>query len=427
LGRTDKLQVVNDSVVGSDWKLQSGTGTNQRARYPVHFHRNGLTNDGHPAVIKGSAVVDSPGWGFVNHSSNVDMIENVAYNVRGAAFATEVGDEIGGFYRNLAIGSSGTGQEANARENLNDFGHQGDGFWFQGAGVSVVGNISAGNQGHAFAYYTRGLYENGVQARFLSANLTNPAIANGEPTIDIGLVPVTNFSGNVGYASAVGLLVRYHLQGAAHGQPSLFHDSQFWNNPLGVGLHYTQSLVLRNLTITRVPDGTHTYGVDADIIESNITYDNLTVIGYHTGIEMPRWGDNVVSGGSFNNTEHDILLPTAAWHDRTVLITGLTGAPRITFSDDFGPIPNNNSFFYFVNDRIILNFGPLQSKRVYYWRQQADVVPFPNSRADVPASYVGLTNRELWDRFGKALGGEVAPADVYTLPYLSGGLIAIDD
>ena len=212
LGRTDKLQVVNDSVVGADWKLQPGTGTNPRGRYSVHFHRNGLTNDGNPAVVKGSAVVDSPGWGFVNHSSNVDMIENVAYNVRGAAFVTEVGDEIGGFYRNMAIGSSGSGREPNAARIFNDFGHQGDGFWFQGAGVSVVGNISAGNQGHAFAYYTRGLYENGAQARFLSANLTNPAIANGAPTIDIGLVPVTNFSGNVGYASAVGLLVRYHLQ-----------------------------------------------------------------------------------------------------------------------------------------------------------------------------------------------------------------------
>ena len=32
LGRTDKLQVVNDSVVGTDWKLQPGTGTNQRGR-----------------------------------------------------------------------------------------------------------------------------------------------------------------------------------------------------------------------------------------------------------------------------------------------------------------------------------------------------------------------------------------------------------
>ena len=92
--------------------------------------------------------------------------------------------------------------------------------------------------------------------------------------------------------------------------------------------------MLRNLTITRIPDGTHTYGVDADIIESNIVYENLTVVGYHTGIEMPRWGNNVVKGGTFNNTDHDILIPTAAWRDRTVLITGLTGTPRITLLDD---------------------------------------------------------------------------------------------
>ena len=51
-------------------------------------------------------------------------------------------------------------------------------------------------------------------------------------------------------------------------------------------------------------------------------------------------------------------------------------------------------------------------------------LPFPKARADVPAEYVGLTNRQLWDRFGKALGGEVAPAAIYTLPYISGGLIA---
>ena len=44
------------------------------------------------------------------------MIGNVAYDVRGAAFATEVGDEIGGFYGNIAIGSTGSGQEAEVRE-----------------------------------------------------------------------------------------------------------------------------------------------------------------------------------------------------------------------------------------------------------------------------------------------------------------------
>jgi Ca2+-binding RTX toxin-like protein len=426
LGRTDKLKVVNDATVGTDWRLKSGTGTNPRGRYAVHFHRNGLTNDGQPSVIKGSAVVDSPGWGFVNHSSYVDMTENVAYNVRGAAFATEVGDEIGGFYRNLAVGSTGSSEESNAREDRQDFGHQGDGFWFQGGGVDVVGNISAGNQGHAFAYYTRGLIENGTRGQFLSANLANPAIANGAPTIPVGLVPVTNFSGNVGYASAVGLLVRYHLEGATHGQPSVFQNSQFWNNPLGVGLDYTQHSVLRNLTILRTPDGKQTFGVRGNLIQSSIGYENLTVTGYHTGIELPRWGQNVVSGGTFNNTAHDILMPTAVWQDRTVLVTGLTGTPKVTLLDDVRPIPDNNTFLYFINDRVVLNFGPLVSKQVYYWRQAADAVPFPTKRPDVPAQYVGLTNQQLWDRFGKALGGEIAPANYYTLPYIAGALIPVN-
>ena len=326
LGRTDKLQVVNDSVVKPDWKLQPGTGTNQRARYPVHFHRNGLTKDGNPSVIKGSAVVDSPGWGFVNHSSYVDMSQNVAYDVHGAAFATEVGDEIGGFYGNMAIGTTGSGEADNSRETpFQDFGHQGDGFWFQGAGVSVVGNISAGNQGHAFAYYTRGLIESTGRGRFLSANLDDPSIANGQPTIDVGQVPVTNFRDNVGYSSFMGLLIRYHLQESPHGQRSRFENSKFWNNTVGVGLHYTQNLILRNLEVIRIPNGQHTYGIESDIQEANVLYENITVTGYHTGIEMPRWGQNEVRGGTFNNTDHDILIPTAALRDRSVLVTGLDG------------------------------------------------------------------------------------------------------
>jgi hypothetical protein len=183
---------------------------------------------------------------------------------------------------------------------------------------------------------------------------------------------------------------------------------------------------LRYLTIIRTPDGKQTFGVRGNLITSSIDYENLTVTGYHTGIELPRWGQNVVSGGTFNNTDHDILMPTAVWHDRTVLVTGLTGTPRVTLFDDVRPVPGNESFLYFVKDRVVLNFGPLVSKQVYYWRQAADAVPFPDPRSDVPPQYVGLTNQQLWDRFGKALGGEIAPAAVYTLPYIPGALIPVN-
>ena len=164
LGRTDKSQAINDPVVNADWTLQAGTGTNARARYSVHFHRTGTSDAQDAASVLGSAVVDSPGWGFVNHSGYVDFTSNVAFDVNGAAFSTEVGNEIGGFYGNIAIGTTGTGsaEEANAREKFNDFGFQGDGFWFQGGGVSVIGNISAGNQENGFFYYTRGHLDGNV-------------------------------------------------------------------------------------------------------------------------------------------------------------------------------------------------------------------------------------------------------------------------
>jgi hypothetical protein len=375
-------------------------------------------------MIQGSAVVDSPGWGFVNHSGYVDMIGNAAFDVRGAAFATEVGDEIGGFYGNIALGSTGSGESTNSRETpFQDFGHEGDGFWFQGAGIAVVGNISAGNEGHAFAFYTRGLIESTGRGRFLSVNLPDPSIARGDTTIDVGQVPMVNFRDNVGYSSAMGLLIRYHLQNSTHGTTSLFENSTLWNNRVGVGLHYAQNTVLRNLQVVQIPNVNYnTAGIEADIIESNITYDNLTVIGYYTGIELPRWGNNVVRGGFFQNTQYDIYIPTAAWHDRSVLLTGLIGTPKITLADDVQPIPNNSAELFFVHDSVIFDFGPFDHQQAFYWRQQAGIAPFPEARPDVPAAYVGLTNQQLWDQFGIALSGQIAPSDTFTVPFVLGAL-----
>jgi hypothetical protein len=111
------------------------------------------------------------------------MTNNVAFDVVGAAFSTEVGDEIGGFRNNVAIGSRGSGEAVESRLALQDFGHQGDGFWFQGPGVTVTGNISAGHEGNAFILFAQGLIEGGVNQKFLSANLPDPSIANGETEI----------------------------------------------------------------------------------------------------------------------------------------------------------------------------------------------------------------------------------------------------
>ena len=72
LGRTDKTQLVTDPQV-VDGALVSG-GENPRGRYAVHFHRTGASDiNSPPAQISGSSVFGSPGWGFVNHDSHVDI------------------------------------------------------------------------------------------------------------------------------------------------------------------------------------------------------------------------------------------------------------------------------------------------------------------------------------------------------------------
>jgi hypothetical protein len=420
LGRTDKSTPINDSVVQSDWTLKPGTGTNQRARYSVHFHRNGLANDGSPSIIRGSAVVDSAGWGFVNHSSNVDMLDNVAYDVNGAAFTTEVGDEIGGFYRNLAIGSTGSTDEVNARESIQDFGFQGDGFWFQGAGVKVVDNIAAGNQRNGFAYYTRGLIEGGVQKQFPAANLQDPSIAGGATQIPVGLVPVAQFSNNIAYGSYTGLFVRYHLEDATHGQNSIFTDSKFWNNTVGVDLPYVQHTVLRNLTVTNGL-GTRPYvGVTGNISTQHNRYENLAISGYYFGLELPRRGTAVVEGGTFINNTSDILIYTASRGDRNILINNVSAQTKISTVLEVHEQYGYDANIFFVRDTIVLNYGPYVNQRLYFTAQQANAIPFPMPRYDVPAEYIGLTNQQMWDWYGVALGGEIAPANAFTTPFIIG-------
>jgi Ca2+-binding RTX toxin-like protein len=281
LGRTDKLQPINDPVVGSDWSLAAGTGTNPRARYPVHFHRTGTLEDGNPAVVRGSAVVDAPGWGFVNHSSYVDMVDNVALDVTGAAFSTEVGDEVGGFRANIAIGSEGSSDQVEARVNVQDFGHRGDGFWFQGVGIHVTDNIAAGNNGAAFAFYGRALIENGVKKEFLTANLPDPSIAEGAPTVDVGRMSVFEFENNVGYASKVGLNTWYLMEKALPGTTNVLQNATFWNNTTGVEIPYTRHTILRNLNVIySSPGGPGERGVRGNAVTTDIIYENLPVSGY---------------------------------------------------------------------------------------------------------------------------------------------------
>ncbi|MEM7586152.1 MAG: G8 domain-containing protein [Acidobacteriota bacterium] len=173
LGRTDKRIPLDDKIIqdlGSDYNIVTPAPsaiTNRRGRYALHFHLNGiqpqLTNP--PSKVYGSVVDGTVGWGFVNHSSHVDFQRNIAYDFAGAGFVTELGDELGNFFDNVAIRGTGNGEyrqerlvfeNPNRPQPLSDFGFSGDGFWFQGPALRVKNNIASGCDGAGMAWFTPG-------------------------------------------------------------------------------------------------------------------------------------------------------------------------------------------------------------------------------------------------------------------------------
>ena len=178
LGRTDKRIPLDDKVITligsptspSDYDITTPAPSqiqNRRGRYAVHFHRNGIQPQlvDPPSKVYGSVVDGAVGWGFVNHSSHVDFQRNVAYDFAGAGFATELGDELGNFFDNVAIRGTGNGEYRQDRvvfknperpQPLSDFGFSGDGFWFQGPALRVKNNIASGCDGAGMIWFTTG-------------------------------------------------------------------------------------------------------------------------------------------------------------------------------------------------------------------------------------------------------------------------------
>lgn len=158
LGRSNKAMNADDTEANEHGHI-THVGTNQRARYPLHFHRAG--SDSKPARVHGSSVVGSPGWGYVNHGSNVVMTNNVAYNIRGAAFVSERGDEQGAFIANLSIRTHNwrnfKGRNLRFGRGIEDFGFVGSGFWLHGMHVVTRNNIASGASQAGFAVWPRGI------------------------------------------------------------------------------------------------------------------------------------------------------------------------------------------------------------------------------------------------------------------------------
>ena len=458
LGRTDKSRSLDNPYFDEEGFFVEGTGTNAGGRYSVHFHRNGVDREGSPSLIQGSVVSGNPGWGFVNHSSYVDFIDNVAYDVYGSAFSTEAGDEIGSFQNNIAIRMHGTGEEPILRQEEGDFGHAGDGFWLQGPGVRVEGNVASGATGSGLILYAEPLFEDGLGITlFPAANLSEPGLANGDPTVPVSLAPLARFAGNESYGSVLGAQIYYHRtlitieedqeeQASLLFPSSLMEDMDLWSNANGMRINYTVDTDFKDIRILGPVDGSGDTGFDAaDNFYNRGThqYDNLLIEDYEIGFSAPRSGIIEVKDGYFNNTTDFYLneprqlgrrirfAGDLSFGDRAFGMVEGERIPRNYFEMDpeLAPAADSANEHFLLDDQVLLDFGPYRNQQLYFFEQSADHVLFNESPEQltpddpgptVGEEFIGVTNAEIRNRLGKSFGGALAPDDARELDRISG-------
>jgi hypothetical protein len=392
LGRTNKSVLVNDPQLSSTGTLIAGTGTNPRDRYPVDLWETDTTPATSPAIVDGSTVVGSPGWGFVNHSSYVNFTNDVAFNVDGASFVSEAGDETGSFSSDLAIHSLGTGSEDfydPTRVPLQDWGHEGDGFWMQGNGVAVTNNIALGQQATGYYYFNQP-YTAPVQ----------------------NVVPSTaamNFHNNLAESIlGYGAYLRYETNGGVIDNLTV-HDSRTgfkeqYCNPGGI--------TVQNSHFYGTPFSDYGIFLPTETAQGFLAL-NDTVIGFPVGILFSEENGQSVTGGTWNN-HYNFEIPNAIQNGRSITITNPTFVPStdpthydIYWLPTFNDVYTRSISAFFVPDTVLYNgtqlFAPWQNANFIPFTQQPSMAP------PLPAALMGKTNQQLLSSYGLAMGGALAP------------------
>lgn len=126
---------------------------NVRGRYALHLHWNGGPYMNVPIIpVVGVSVwaplsaPPIPGWGFTQHATKASFEDCFGFNVRGAAFVTELGNETGQWINCLAMFVRGDGEGTEYHNRSEDYTNHNDsaghGFGNQSRAIIMHGNIA---------------------------------------------------------------------------------------------------------------------------------------------------------------------------------------------------------------------------------------------------------------------------------------------
>jgi Bacterial Ig domain/G8 domain len=232
LGRTDKSREAFDVTA-----LPEVTATsNIKGRYSLHLHKTGLTDLTKPVMIVGNSISDSPGWGLVHHSANSAFVDNVAFDIFGAAYAAEDGDETGIWLRNIAIRAQGYSPgdySAKTGVERHDNGRTGDGFFFAGRLVEAAENIAA-NTTHGFVWMHRS-----APSSPAAVTIHQPVIAYGMLNIEPDDPPIQGFRDNEAFGTEIGIIVIKANSEQGHDVRSVLKGFLNWETKRAVDISYT--------------------------------------------------------------------------------------------------------------------------------------------------------------------------------------------
>ncbi len=437
LGRTDAF-VPLDSTVFDEQGNAVHVGTNQIARYSLHAHRLigpvDTPASGYQFQFIGNTIDGGRKWGVTIHGSSFGLIkDNVAYDIDGAAFATEDGSETGNdFIRNFAMRIIGTGIDGESGIEEGDFGRGGVGFWARRAGNNYRDNVATNALFSGFVIAGK-LLESVVIPTGPGADLTQPGegieIANTTP----GEFLRNNVYGRTKFGIWIAWPTAYRL--ADMNQVFEIKNSVLWNTTSSaISLDFTNNVLISGVRILgdinvlqqNNPNRSARGIMLSDHTNLNLVIQNSRIEGMKFGIFTPPLDNGGVPGGTMtvvrdtrlqnyvnvrvesakNTIGKGLLLENVEWDSLAI-------APL----SDLAPT-NVDMFYTPYSGRLLApdfvrvldaNGDPEADYRLYYTAQRPDFIVPVSSPGVGGAPVPGLTNTELWDQFGQAIGGAVAP------------------
>ena len=434
MGRTTGAPIddTKKDAKGSVLKI----GTNQRGRYPIHFHHymGPPTNPLHrwQFTCSGNVVystVPIGRWGITVHQSHYGLVSNnVIVSCAGGGIVTEDGNETGNRFENNYVADV-TG-EGRPDARTNEVAFEGSAFWFRGGNNSVSGNHVYGCK-DGYIYYPR----------FASTSFKYPSVPGGmlDTSIDPCKVPIPQFTDNecvscqIGFSSwFLGFIFQTPVDGIG---PSNIDRLKCWHVRSCVSAYeggrflYNDLLCIGDKKLSN--DNSGGWG-SSDYPQWRCEVNGGRIENYNSGIRTPAIADRLdasgtnpglfVIQGTRIRCRTNITVPTP-WHNANA-----KGLPPVTVHIDnvnMQPLDKTTkNIAYALSPSTFMNYVSWVSVNVHHgpihlrWFGPQQVPDFvlkatsPDGR--IQGAPMESKNSDAWQIYGLASAGEISPDGIKT-------------